>query len=143
MIRKKGITGFRDVRSPEQSEISLKEIKRLCNYHVRNMQINRIFSPKNANYFCIETENQSHEILYILANKYYNIASVTADLCVDKRFEDMAEANEILYNYSFIPSEKLNSAFDLSESDLYECEYEQIFHHKPVSVGNIIFNEWD
>lgn len=141
MLLKKGITGFYSAGSfpPEMNnyEAFRKNIYLLAN--TNGLKINDIKNSDDTNYFYVEFDS-----IYFLANKYYAVAGFTENISHgDKIFKDSYINRIYLPEYEIIPAMILNSFFDKTENNLSKCELEQVRYYSPVSVGNIIFNEWD
>ena len=81
--------------------------------------------------------------VYLLQNKYYPIIAMTKELSLyEKVFIDIIDPFRII-DGEIISAEILNEAFDDTQYHLSNVELQQIRYWKPVSIGNIIFNEWD
>ncbi|MDE6093074.1 MAG: hypothetical protein K2G14_08265 [Ruminococcus sp.] len=143
VLLKKGITGFSAIRDFCPDENDYKKFRKICYslQNVINMKIINTVNPDCTSYFCAEFTDNENKI-YFLLNKYYNVGGFTKNLIFgDKIFTDCS--NIYLNECEIIPAVILNSDFRETNHDLSKCELEQINYWKPVSVGNIIFNEWD
>lgn len=140
ILIKKGITGFHSIREALPAMNDYKNFRNIC-YSMQNVLNRKIIdtdNPDYTNYFLTEFDNK----LYFLLNKYYPIAGFTNEISTpDKIFID-AEF-DFFTEYEIIPAVILNSGFKETENNLSQCELEQVKYYNPVSVGNIIFNEWD
>ena len=144
MLLNRGITGFFDVNSHTLNEndfITFKKI--LYSIHINEWNLIEICNPNNTNYFYANFTYNGHN-LYILLNKYYPIIAFTNELTLnEKLFIDISESLIYFSNYDVVGAETLNSEFTNYEHNLSKIELEQIKYWNPISVGNIIFNEWD
>lgn len=150
MLLEKGITGFFEYGDCIMPELDYTAFQRMC-YTVRNKQWNMtgIFRPEHTNYFyahfqgCYDTEQMEKQEVYLLQNKYYPIIAMTKELSLyEKVFIDITDPFRII-DGEIISAEILNEAFDDTQYHLSNVELQQIRYWKPVSIGNIIFNEWD
>lgn len=141
MLLKKGITGFYSIGDSQTKLNDYKAFRKIC-FNMQNIIKQKIIStenPDNTSYFYAEFDD-----IYFLLNKYYAVAGFTEDISQgDKVFTDLRVNRIYLPEYEIIPAVTLNSAFNKTENNLSECELQQIKYYSPLSVGNIIFNEWD
>lgn len=145
ILLKKGITGFYDSKNLCFNRTDYKEFRKIC-YSLQNtinLKITDTVNPDCSSYFYAEFTDGENRI-YFLMNKYYPVAGFTEEIFHgDKIFIDIDSDISYMTEYEIIPAVTLNSVFKETENDLAVCELEQIKYWKPVSVGNIIFNEWD
>lgn len=150
MLLEKGITGFFEYGYGIMPELDDTAFQRMC-YTVRNKQWNMagIFCQYHTNYFYAhfqgryDTEQREKQEVYLLQNKYYPIIAMTKELSLyEKVFIDITDPFRII-DGEIISAEILNEAFDDTQYHLSNVELQQIRYWKPVSIGNIIFNEWD
>ncbi|MCM1508127.1 MAG: hypothetical protein NC177_13510 [Ruminococcus flavefaciens] len=141
MLLKKGITGFYSIGDSLPEINDYKTFRKVC-FNIQNIIKQKLIStanPNNTSYFYAEFDN-----IYFLLNKYYAVAGFTKDISHgDKVFTDLCMSGIYLPEYEIIPAVTLNSSFNKTENNLSECELQQIKYYSPLSVGNIIFNEWD
>lgn len=151
MLLEKGITGFFEYGDPFIPELDYASFQRMC-YAVRDRQwqMTGIFCPDHTNYFyahfqgCYSTGETERQEVYILQNKYYPIVAMTKELSLyEKVFIDITDPFLPFIDGELISAEILNEAFHDSQHHLSDAELQQIRYWKPVSIGNIIFNEWD
>lgn len=141
MLLKKGITGFYSIGDTLPEMNDYKAFRKVC-FNMQDIIKKKIINtgnPGNASYFYAEFDD-----IYFLLNKYYAVAGFTEDISHgDKVFTDLCVNKIYLPEYEIIPAVTLNLVFNEKENDLSECELQQIKYYSPLSVGNIIFNEWD
>lgn len=143
MILKRGITGFFDVQNEPLKELDLKAFKQVCySARIDSLSLKQVCSPKYTNYYYAHFGNGKKD-LYVLLNKYYPIVAFTEDLTFEKRFVDIPDSSVMFWGYETPGAQFMNSAFVYKDHDLSETEVAQIKYWDPVSVGNIVFNEWD
>ncbi len=141
----KGITGFGKGLSIAPNYF--KEFKQNC-YMITNtskeFHLKEICNPKDTNYFYTKFIYQNHEI-YVLLNKFYpKIAFVNKLSYANKIFINVDKLALNFSNYNLPSAEDLNFTFTPQiENQLFKMEIEQVKYYQPISVGNIIFNEWD
>lgn len=133
MLLQKGITGFFDRNSLPENDYLL--FQQYC-YAMRNFRLMRITRPDYASYFLAEFSS-----FFLLLNRYYPVAGCIEKLCPEKQFLDIKGI--VLPDNYLVPAVYLNAVFDGRSHQLAEAELKQIRYWQPVSVGNIIFNEWD
>ncbi|MBR0484859.1 MAG: hypothetical protein IJJ69_08815 [Oscillospiraceae bacterium] len=133
MILPVGVTGFFQKSIPP--ELDFKNFQQYC-YSVREFPVLEISNQKQNNYFCAKFAD-----FYLLLNKYYPFAGAVKVLSAEKIFINISFPE--FFAYQFLPAEFLNSPFDFRNHQLSKAELQQILYWNPVSVGNIIFNEWD
>ncbi len=142
MLLKKGITGFYNIKESAMKMNDYRDFRKIC-YSLQNAINHKIIDTFNydyTSYFCAEFDDG----IYFLVNKYYTVAGFTEDILHgDKIFIDNCCNGIYLPEYKIIPASILNSDFSRTENELSDCELKQIKYYSPVSVGNIIFNEWD
>ena len=133
MILPAGITGF--FHNSVMPELDFKKFQQYC-YSVRAFPVLEISNQKQNNYFCAKFPD-----FYLLLNRYYPFAGVVKVLSAEKIFITISFPE--FFEYEFLPAELLNHPFHFRNHQLSETELQQILYWNPVSVGNIIFNEWD
>lgn len=144
MILKRGITGFFDVGDCPLAENDYSAFKQVC-YSIRakNRELLDICRPNNTNYFYAQFTSDGQNF-YVLLNKYYPVIAFTNELTfMNKAFVDFTEISSYFTGYDMVRAEVLNARFTNIEHDLSKAETEQIKYWEPISIGNIIFNEWD
>ncbi len=143
MILKRGITGFFDVQNEPLKELDLKAFKQVCySARIDSLSLKQVCSPKYTNYYYAHFGNGKKD-LYVLLNKIYPIVAFTDSFTFEKRFIDIPESSALFWDYEIPGAVSLNSAFAYNDHELSEAELQQIRYWKPVSVGNIVFNDWD
>ena len=143
MLLKRGITGFFNVDAGSLEENDYTAFQQICYsiIHINNWHLINVCNPDHTNYFYAQFISNKQN-LYVLLNKYYPIAAFTNELTMnEKTFIDVPE--NLYMNYDIVGAEILNSPFTDSQHNLSKAELEQIRYWNPISVGNIIFNEWD
>ena len=143
ILLKRGITGFYEKGDLRLNETDFREFVRICYLLQTVFKIKSTVNTKCASYFSAELTDGKSKI-YFLMNKYCNVGGFTDNLIFgDKIFTDINLNNNYLTECEIVPAVVLNSAFSETKHDLSQCELEQVKYYSPVSVGNIIFNEWD
>lgn len=145
ILLKRGITGFYGKGDSCLNEKDFREFRKICYLlqTVTNFKIKSTVNTECASYFSAEFTDGKSKI-YFLMNKYCNVGGFTDNLIFgNKIFTDINPDINYLTECEIVPAVILNSAFSETKHDLSQCELEQVKYYNPVSVGNIIFNEWD
>ena len=139
MLLERGITGFFNCEPLEENDYTA--FKRAC-YAVRDYwDLRDIGRPDCANYFYAQFTADGQN-LYLLLNRYYPVIGFTHALDLyEKTFIDVPE-NPVM-NYDIVPAEILNAPFKNIKHNLSKGELKEIQYWNPISIGNILFNEWD
>jgi len=140
MLLKKGITGFYNIKESAPKMNDYKNFRKIC-YSLQTAVNRKIIDTLNygyTSYFCAEFDGG----IYFLANKYYPVAGFTREISVSEKIFVDIECNCFI-EYEIVPALILNSDFSRTENNLSDFELKQVKYYSPVSVGNIIFNEWD
>ncbi|MDE6851494.1 MAG: hypothetical protein K2J67_03265 [Lachnospiraceae bacterium] len=144
MFLGRGITGFFEHGNVFLEESAYSEFQQSC-YGFRDKQWDMvcICNPDDTNYYYAIWKWKGQEI-YLLKNKYYPVVAFTRGLRLnEKEFVNPPEPFPVPYGSDLVNAEILNTPWDGSRHHLSDGEIQQIQYWKPISLGNIIFNEWD
>ncbi|MZQ80814.1 hypothetical protein GQF01_01500 [Paenibacillus sp. 5J-6] len=154
MLLLNGITGFNVDALPEVDSL---QFKRLC-YSLANYSNGKIlsFEEPHASQNFYKTElNLHNESIFILLNSSYPMVAFASSVqyfeieFIDHTLSNMVSVlndrfrvlSAIETNQQLELDDRTNSL--LTENSLNEAELSQIFHWKPKTVGDVIFNFWD
>ncbi|GFZ76126.1 hypothetical protein GCM10008018_22100 [Paenibacillus marchantiophytorum] len=154
MLLLNGITGFHVDALPEVDSL---QFKRLC-YWLANYSNGKILSFEephaSQNFYKTELGLHNESIFILLNSSYPFVAFASSVQYFEIEFIDHTLSNMVCVindgfrvlsaietNQQLELDERTNSLF--TENSLNEAELSQIFHWKPKTVGDVIFNFWD
>lgn len=143
MLLKPGITGFFEYGDTILEEGTYSEFRKLCyGFRDERWELAGTSQGEDTNYY-YAWWNVEGEKRYLLRNKYYDIYAFTKGLQQNEKV--FMDPPEPFSQYcETVSADILNEPWEEKEiSLLAKAELEQIRYWKPLSVGNIIFNEWD
>ncbi|WP_435166215.1 hypothetical protein [Paenibacillus glycanilyticus] len=156
MLLLDGISGF---PVDDRTKVDSLQFKRLC-YTLANYSNGKFLSFEephvSQNFYKAELgwENKSTSTFILLNSSYPFVAFASSvqyfdiKFAVDSLFNDVDAFNTgfrvlpvVVLNQRLILDERTHTV--LNENSLNKAELNQIFHWKPKTVGEVIFNFWD
>lgn len=154
MLLLDGISGFLIMDPPE---VDLSHFKQLC-YTLENSSKGKLLYLKephvSQNFYEAELCLENGSIFILLNSSYPFVAFASSILYFDIEFVDhsLSRVVDALNNgFRVLSANELNQRLILDEkthnvvnkNSLNKAEINQIFHWKPKTIGDVIFNFWD
>lgn len=153
MILLKGITGFY-TKSEEPPIVDRKQFKQLCFSIIQPLggtvlEFNDSCCQRN---FLDAKVTLRDKKFHILLNKHYTMVAFasTADYGSIAFIDEPTLSEQLCTSYTVLSSRELNKPvlFDKrnllqNENELSQAELKQVAYWKPLTLGEIIFNQWD